>query len=104
MPISCLEYGSNTIPRKLPVKSTSGVHFIYPEVRVWVAVKTNYVMKKIYINPNPNIYSGMYNNGDANSIHHIFEREPTETKKYYPAVGLSRKKIYAEQPRQKYFY
>ena len=32
-------YWPNTISRKLPVKATSGVHFIYPEVRVRVAVK-----------------------------------------------------------------
>ena len=47
---------NNNISRKLPVKATSGVHFIYPKVRVWVAVKEYENMvssKNIYINPNP---------------------------------------------------
>ena len=33
------------------------------------------------------IYPTMYNNGDANPIQYIFEREPTKTtKQYHPAV------------------
>ena len=37
-PISCLEYLSNTISRQIPVKATSGVHFIHPKLRVWAEV------------------------------------------------------------------
>ena len=45
----------------------------------------------MYIKPNRNkLSSGMCNNGDANSLQYIFERQPMErTKKSYPAVGLS---------------
>ena len=39
-------------------------------------------MKNIYINPNPKNISGMYNNGDTNSLQYIFEWEPTKTTKY----------------------
>ena len=39
LPVYCLKYWPNTISRKLPVKATSRVHFIYPKVRVWVVVK-----------------------------------------------------------------
>ena len=36
LPIS---YHGRTMLRKLPVNATSGVHFIYPKMRVWVTVK-----------------------------------------------------------------
>ena len=39
LPIYCLKYGPNTISRKMPVKATSEVQFIYQKVRVRVAVK-----------------------------------------------------------------
>ena len=60
--------------------------------------------KNIYINRNPKQYSWMYNNGDANSLQYNFEWEPTKTTtKYYPYVGLSRQKIYADHSQQKDF-
>ena len=53
-PIPRLTYPSNTISRKLPVNATSGVHFIYPKVRVQVAVKEeeiyNFIKKSVYPN------------------------------------------------------
>ena len=40
----------------------------------------------------------MYNIGDVNLLQYIFKWEPTKTTtKYYPAVGVSREKIYAAQ-------
>ena len=45
----------------------------------------------------------MYNNGDEKSLDYTFEQETTKTAKYiYPAVGLLRQKIYAEQYQQQY--
>ena len=39
MPISPLTYLSNTLPRKLPTKTTYEVCFIFPKLRSWVVVK-----------------------------------------------------------------
>ena len=39
LPIPCLKYLPNIISGKITVKETSGVHFIHPKVRFWVAVK-----------------------------------------------------------------
>ena len=38
-PIALLKYWSNTMSRKLPTKVTSGVNFIYPNLRDWVVGK-----------------------------------------------------------------
>ena len=39
-------------------------------------------------------YSGIYNDGNANSLQYIFEWDPTKkTTKYYPDVGISGQKI-----------
>ena len=35
-------------------------------------IRKYYVIKKVYINPNPKFYSGMYNNGDAKLLQYIF--------------------------------
>ena len=60
-------------------------------------------MENIYINPNPKNDPGMYNNGDANSLQYVFEWELTKTtKEPYPAVGISRQKIYVEQSQPQY--
>ena len=56
-PIPRLTSWPNTISRKLPVNATSGVHFIYANVRVRVVVKEEEkynAMQNVYLNPNPN--------------------------------------------------
>ena len=45
----------------------------------------------------------MYNNGDANLIQYIFEREPTKTNQSSPDLGLSMQNIDGAQPWQKDF-
>ena len=46
----------------------------------------------------------MYNNGDANMLQYIFEKNPTKaTTKSYPDVYLSRQKIYEVQYQQQEF-
>ena len=47
------------------------------------------------------IYSGMYNNGHANMLQYIFNERLLKQQNSYPAVGTSRKKIYAEQFKHK---
>ena len=50
------------------------------------------------------IYSGMYNNGYENLLQYIFESYPKKKQIYYPAVGLSRHKLYEVKYQQKYFF
>ena len=46
----------------------------------------------------------MYNNGYANSLQYILNQEPKKTtKQSYPAVGISRQKIYAAKYQQQDF-
>ena len=71
----------------MPVQEKSGVHLIYPKVRVWVAVKNKKISshEKTSIKTlKPKLYSGMYNNGDTNQLQYIFEWESTKKKKILP--------------------
>ena len=67
----------------MQVRATSGVHFIYPNVKVRVTVKE----EEIYIVTTKEsilililiTYTGIHNYGNANWLQYIFERDPTKT-------------------------
>ena len=104
-PILLLTYWPNTISRKLKVKETSGVHFIYSKMCVQVVVKKEEmynVPKQIYIILIQIIHRGMYNNGNAKFLQYIFEWEPKNKKtlsylylilyqSYFASSGLERR-------------
>ena len=51
-------------------------------------MKNCHVTKKASISTATGIiYIGMYNDGDANSLQHIFSQEPTKIEKHIPSVG-----------------
>ena len=105
LPISCLKYWPNTISRKLPVKATLGSILYTQRWGLGRRLKENKILchEKHEYKPQPKNNSGIYNNGNTNSLQYIFEWEPAKTTKIsYPAVGLSRQKIYVEQSQQQY--
>ena len=72
-PIPHLTYWSNTISINMPTKTTTEVRSILPKLRGWVVFKEDdkkLCHKKESISTLIRvIYTGMYNYGDANTIH-----------------------------------